>query len=71
MDTRLKDEALDHLKNSPELTKQVCEYAGIDPLYAVGAITRGSRSLTTWKAVEAIAKDMGKKPLQIIEEGIK
>ncbi len=71
MPTILKDEALDHLKNEPELTKEVCEFAGIDPLYAIGAITRGSRSLTTYKAVIAIAKSMNKKPEEVITEALK
>ena len=69
--TVLKNEALDHLKNDPELLKEVCDYAGINPLYAIGAINSGSRSFTTYKAVMAIAKSMNKNPLEIIEEIVK
>jgi hypothetical protein len=70
MATRLTDEALDHLKRdeNSELVDKVCGWAGIKRLFVSGAITRGSRSLTTYKAVVAIAESMKVQPEDIIFE---
>lgn len=71
MATRLTDKALAHLRDesNEHLRSVVCRHAGINSLYAMQAILRKSRALTTWKAVEAIALNMGiTDPELILEE---
>lgn len=68
MATHLTIEALNYLHKNPDLQKQIAPFMGVGEGGVKSAIMRSSVSLTTWKAVEAIAKSMDKEPSTILEE---
>jgi hypothetical protein len=68
MATNLTLEALIHLDKNDELQSKIAPFMGVQINGVQSAIIRKSRSLTTYKAVLAIAESLGKKPDDIIEE---
>ena len=68
MATHLSPEALIHLGGDKTLQEQVAAYVGVNNYGVMSAVIRGSKSLTTYKAVIAIAKSMDKKPDEILIE---
>jgi hypothetical protein len=64
----LTTKAMRHLLASEQLQGKVSGFVGLNKSGVKSATIRNSKSLTTYKAVLAIAKDMGVKPESIIQE---
>jgi homoserine dehydrogenase len=68
MATYLTDTAIKFLEANELLQAKIAPFAGIAIAGINYAVKRNSKSLTTYKAVLIIAKEMGVNPDEILEE---